>query len=188
MADLTDLYERASERFGDKVRSIRADQWTNPTPCTEWDVRALMNHIVGENLWVPPLLAGKTIAEVGSAFDGDVLGDDPLAAWRDSAAAAVTAVRSPGAMQATTHLSFGDTPGSEYTQQLFTDLAIHGWDLARGIGADDTIDPEFVEVLYADLAPQEESLKASGLFGGKVVPPEGADQQTKLLAILGRTR
>jgi uncharacterized protein (TIGR03086 family) len=187
MTGLPDLYRRGSAQFGDKVRSIRADQWTNPTPCTEWDVRALVNHLVGENLWVPPLLAGKTIAEVGSVFDGDVLGDDPVAAWEDSAAAAVAAVGAAGAMDQITHLSFGDTPGDEYTHQLFLDLAIHGWDLARGIRADDTIDPEFVEMLYADLAPQEESLRATGVFGGKVVPPEGADVQTRLLAIVGRT-
>jgi uncharacterized protein (TIGR03086 family) len=187
MTDLVDLYERSSAQFGEKVRAIAADQWTNPTPCTEWDVHALVNHLVNENRWVPPLFAGKTISEVGSAFDGDLLGDDPVLAWNDSADEALAAIREPGAMEHTVHLSFGDNPGSEYTMQLFTDFAIHGWDLARGIGADDAIDPEFVELLYADMAPKEEMLKASGVFGDKVVPPEGANVQTKLLAIMGRT-
>jgi len=69
---------------------------------------------------------------------------------------------------------------------VFADLAIHGWDLARGIGADETMDPEFVEILYDEMASQEEELKSSGIYGEKVEVSAGADAQTKLLAITGR--
>jgi len=86
----------------------------------------------------------------------------------------------------TVHLSGRDVPGEQYAQELFFDLAIHGWDLARGIGAEDAIDPKFVQVLFDVFAPMEEELKGSGVYGEKVVPPEGADLQTKLLAITGR--
>jgi uncharacterized protein (TIGR03086 family) len=186
MMSMRDRYERALALFGDKVAAVRDDQWSNPTPCSEWDVRALVNHLVYENLWVPPLLAGRTIAEVGDRFDGDVLGDEPNAAWSSSAAAALAAISEPEAMERVVHLSFGDRIAREYAEELFTDLVIHGWDLARGIGADEAIEPEFVDMLYAAVAPQEDALKASGLFGDVVVPPEGSDIQTRLLAIFGR--
>ena len=85
MADVRELFVKASKSYEEAVHQIREDQWHFPTPCTEWDVRALMQHLVNEQLWVPPLLEGKTIAEVGDAFDGDNLGDDPVAAWDDAA-------------------------------------------------------------------------------------------------------
>ena len=186
MADVRDRYARALEHFGQKVSGVRGDQWSSPTPCSEWDVRALVNHLVYENLWVPPLLAGATIADVGDRFDGDVLGDDPSGAWSASAASALAAISAPGAMDRLVHLSFGDRAGREYAEQLFTDLVIHGWDLARATGANEAIEPEFIDVLYAESAPREDALKASGVFGDLVVPPEGADTQTRLLAIFGR--
>jgi len=181
-----DLYARALKRFGEKVHAVGEDQWANPTPCTEWNVRALVNHLVNENLWVPPLLEGRTIEEVGDRFDGDQLGTDPAAAWEASVDGALAAVADPAAMRRTVHLSYGDRPAREYVNEMLTDLAIHGWDLARGIGADEAIDSEFVEVLYARAAPMEDAFRSYGVYGGKVTPPEGADTQTKLLAIFGR--
>jgi hypothetical protein len=74
VADIRELYRRASESCGQRVLAVRDDQWHAVTPCSEWDVRALVNHLVGENLWVPPLFEGKSIADVGDQFDGDVLG------------------------------------------------------------------------------------------------------------------
>jgi uncharacterized protein (TIGR03086 family) len=181
-----DLYARALKQFGEKVHAVREDQWANATPCSEWDVRALVNHLVNENLWVPPLIEGRTIEEVGDRFDGDQLGTDPGAAWEASADGALAAVADPDAMRRTVHLSYGDRPASDYVNEMFIDLAIHGWDLARGIGADEAIDPEFVEVLYARAAPMEDDLRSYGVYGGRVTPPEAADTQTKLLAIFGR--
>ena len=181
-----DLYARALKQFGEKVHAVREDQWANATPCSEWDVRALVNHLVNENLWVPPLLEGSTIEEVGDRFDGDQLGRDPGSAWEASADGALAAVADPDAMRRTVHLSYGDRPAGDYVNEMFIDLAIHGWDLARGIGADEAIDPEFVDVLYARAAPMEEDLKSYGVYGGRVTPPEAADPQTKLLAIFGR--
>ena len=71
---------------------VGADQWALDTPCTEWNVRTLVNHVTVEDLWVPPLLRGATIEEIGDRFDGDQLGDDPKAAWRTAHDEAVRAV------------------------------------------------------------------------------------------------
>ncbi|MET9568940.1 maleylpyruvate isomerase N-terminal domain-containing protein [Streptomyces virginiae] len=76
------------------VRAVKGDRWDAPTPCTEWTVRDLVNHVTGEQLLIPPLIAGgRTLEELGDAFPGDVPGDDPVAAW-DARPAART--RRPG--------------------------------------------------------------------------------------------
>jgi uncharacterized protein (TIGR03086 family) len=184
---VVELHRRAVDEFGRRVHAIREDQWSHPTPCTEWDVHHLVNHLVNENRWTPPLMAGRSIEQVGDRFDGDLLGDDPKAAWDDAARAALDAIGAPGAMARTVHLSFGDHPGEEYAWQLFVDHLIHAWDLARAIAADEKLDPELVDVCYERSKPQEDVLKSYGVFGDKVEPPPGADRQTKLLAVFGRT-
>jgi len=186
MTDIRKLHQRALDAFGEKVRAVGDDQWHWPTPCTDWDVRMLVNHLVSESRWMPPLLAGKTIAEVGGALDGDLLGDDPKQAWHTAAKEASEAVQSRGAMERTVHVSFGDIPGHEYTMQVFTDLVIHGWDLARGIGANERMDPELLQITYDTMAPFIAEFKGSGIYGPDVQPPPGADLQTRLLAMVGR--
>src|SRR5690606_40630030 len=79
--------------------------------------------------------------------EGDVLGADPVAAWEEASRAARTAWLEAGAPERTVHLSFGDAPGSLYLWQMTFDLAVHAWDLARGIGADDALDPGLVRAL-----------------------------------------
>src|SRR4051812_12240655 len=89
--ELTSLHRRTVENWQRILDDVTADQWDDPTPCTEWNVRALVNHVVGEELWVRPLLEGSTIEQVGDRFDGDLLGDDPVARGREASAEAVGA-------------------------------------------------------------------------------------------------
>jgi uncharacterized protein (TIGR03086 family) len=185
-SDVRDLHQRATEAFGQQVHAIRDDQWNAKTPCSEWDVRRLLNHVVAENRWSPPLLAGRTIEEVGERFDGDVLGGDAKAAWDESAAEAVAAVYADGSMERIVHLSFGDFPGREYTMQLFTDLLIHGWDLSRAIGGDERLDPELVEACGDWFAPMEEAYRSGGTIGPRVDLAANADAQARLLSMFGR--
>src|SRR6478752_6197269 len=121
-------FRRAADAFGARVHGVADDRWAASTPCSDWDVRALVNHLAYEMRWSVPLLAGRTVAEVGDRFDGDLLGDDPVGRWDSAAQEAVVAVDGEGAMDRTVHLSFGDFPGREYVMQLFADLVIHGWD------------------------------------------------------------
>ncbi|MEP7053632.1 MAG: TIGR03086 family metal-binding protein [Actinomycetota bacterium] len=186
--DVADLHRRAIEYFAGVASSVRDDQWSTQTPCADWDVRALVNHVVGEERWTPPLFAGQTIEQVGDQFDGDLLGADPRAAVADSARAAAAAASEPGAMESTVHLSFGDTPGSEYALQLFADHLVHGWDLATAIGADDTLDPELVAACAEWFSEREEMYRGGGAIGPRPTVPEDADAQTRLLAAFGRGR
>lgn len=184
MTDVRVLFRRAVDEFDRRIHIVAADQWESPTPCSEWNVRDLVNHIVSEDLWAPPLLAGNTLEEVGDRFDGDVLGADPLAAWTAARDGALEAVDGPTDRQV--HTSMGMMSAELYLGQLWNDHLIHAWDLARGIGADEHLDEELVELAYATAKPMEPMLNTSGVFGDHVEPPPDADLQSKLLAVFGR--
>jgi uncharacterized protein (TIGR03086 family) len=184
--DTPAMFRRAVAEFDGRVRQIDAHQWQAPTPDEDWLVRDLVNHVVGEDLWAPLLLAGSTIAEVGHRFDGDVLGAEPKAAWAAASAAAVHAVEADGAMDRIVHLSFGDFPGREYTLQLFADHLIHAWDLARAIGADEHLDEELVASCATWFDPMEEAYRSAGAIAARPSVPGHADPQTLLLARFGR--
>ena len=185
---ITDDFERSIRQFGEKVHAVGDDQWTNETPCSDWDVRALVNHLVNEASWVRPLLDGATIADVGDRFDGDLLGDDPVDAFDRAAADAIQSASGEGAITRIVHISSGPTPAGEYLAQVFTDFVIHGWDLARGIGADDTIEPAYAKAILEEMQPLEGEMKTWGVYGPKVDVPDDADTQTKLLAVFGRVQ
>jgi uncharacterized protein (TIGR03086 family) len=186
MVDLRALFTKASKNYEEAVHQIRDDQWHLPTPCAEWDVRALMQHLVNEQLWLPPLLEGKTIAEVGDAFDGDNLGDDPVGAWDAAIETSRASVSSLESLDKTTHLSFGDVPAEEYVTEMIFDLHIHGWDLRTGIGADTKMDDEITQPLFAWTEKTMAAYRAGGVVAPPPPIPENASLQTKMLALAGR--
>jgi uncharacterized protein (TIGR03086 family) len=186
MAGAIDMYRRAVEAFGQRVMAVGPDDWGRSTPCSEWTVHDLVRHLVYEEVWAPPLLAGQTIAEIGDRFEGDILGADPQLAWKEAAAAALDAA-TPDSLGRTVHLSFGDFPGEAYLGQLTADHVIHAWDLARGIGGDERLDPDLVQFVYDFLAPQADQWRGAGVFADALEVPADADVQSKLLAITGRT-
>ncbi|MGH9136098.1 MAG: TIGR03086 family metal-binding protein [Acidimicrobiales bacterium] len=170
------------------VAAVKQDQWTDPTPCTEWDVRALINHIVAENFWVEPLVAGRTIDDVGDRYDGDVLGRDPVVTYDSSARAASHAFHRPGAMDAPVAVSYGPVPGRVFARHRILDVVIHGWDVAKATGQPTDIESDLLDACWRIVERERDDLQESGYFGEEVAVPDGADTQTKLLAILGRER
>ncbi|SHG68049.1 TIGR03086 family metal-binding protein [Streptoalloteichus hindustanus] len=184
--DLLNAYDRALAGFGRRVHRVRADQWNAATPCAEWTVRDLVNHLTSEQLWAPWLLRGATLDEVGDRFDGDQLGDDPPRRWDRAAGVAREGFHRQGALDGTVHTSGGVLPARDYGWQMTTDLTVHGWDLARGIGDDDTLDEELVEAVYAAVRPQVDSWQGIGIFDPPVPVPDSAPTQDRLVALLGR--
>ena len=186
MAELPESHARALADTRTIFAGIGGDQWGLPTPCADWDVRELAIHVVAGNWWAAELGSGKTIAEVGDRLDGDVLGDDPLAAYDASLAPAAAVFRVPGAMEAPCAVSYGPVPGAVYCGHRLLDVLVHGWDLAVATGQDTTLDPELVEDCIAVVEPQMDLLVGSGMFHTDVVAAAGADRQAVLLAMLGR--
>ena len=186
MPDIAEQHAQALAAVAPIVAAVRPDQLGADTPCDGWDVRTLLNHIVSGNWWAAELAAGKSIEEVGDRLDGDVLGDDPHAAYDASATAAAAAFRAPGALDAPCAVSYGPVPGSVYAGHRFIDVLIHGWDVAQATGQDTTIDPDLVGAAFAVIKPQIDMVRGSGVFGDDLPVADDADDQTKLLALLGR--
>jgi uncharacterized protein (TIGR03086 family) len=186
MDDLPELHARSLDATRRIVAGIAAGQWHDDTPCPPWDVRELVNHVVTGNWWAAELAAGATIESVGDRLDADVLGDDPLAAYDASAAAAAAVFREPGAMERPCHVSYGPVPGEVYCGHRFIDVLVHGWDAAVATRQQAELDPALVDACIAVVEPQLEQLTGSGAFGTRVGVGPGADAQARLLAMLGR--
>lgn len=187
MANIADLHAQALDATGRIVTATPEGRWHADTPCKQWDVRGLVNHLVSGNNWAAELAAGKTIDEVGNRLDGDLLGQDPAAAYDASARAAAAVFRRPGALDAPCAVSYGPVPGSVYAGHRFIDVVIHGWDLAVATGQDPAIDPGLAAACLELLEPQAALFRAAGAFGDEVPVPPGAGAQTRLLALAGRS-
>jgi uncharacterized protein (TIGR03086 family) len=180
--NLPAAHRKALDTTGRIVANIKPDQLDASTPCDEYDVRGLLQHLISGNYWVAPLVEGKTIEEVGDALDRTFEASEYAA----SAQSADDAFSSPGAMQKPVAVSYGPVPAEVYAGHRFIDVLIHGWDLATATGQDTRLDAELVDACWDVINPQMELLKSSGMFGGDVTVPADADSQTKLLATLGR--
>jgi uncharacterized protein (TIGR03086 family) len=184
--DVAELHQRAVSEFAARVDALGANQsaWSAPTPCAEWDVRTLVNHVTSEDRWTAPLLGGATIEDVGDRLEGDLLGDDPVGAFA-SAGAEATDASSRVDPDRTVHLSFGDVPASEYLYQLAADHLVHGWDLAAATGGDRRFDPDVVAAVSEWFADRETAYRAGGAIGPHVHAASD-DPQDRLLAAFGR--
>lgn len=180
------LYARAMTATLRVIEQVSGERWHAPTPCAEWHARQVANHLIGENLWAAELFQGKTVAEVGTRLDGDLTGDDPAAAYRRSVEVARQAIDTPGAMEATCHLSFGDYSGADYAGQLFMDTLIHGWDIGRGTSQDVRFETELASACLPIAEVLTRQFRAAGVFGDHLAVSDNADQQTRLLALVGR--
>lgn len=180
------LFAKAVQQASSCIQHIKEDQLGNPTPCTEWDLRALLNHMVYELLWVPEIVRGKTIAEVGTKYDGDILHSDFKSAWQHAADAALVAVNQAG-MEAIAHLSYADVPMADYINEVGGDIFIHTWDVDQAISCTLILDEAVAKVIYDTMLPRKEELKNSGSYG---TPQEIGDDATvaeKLLVLSGRS-
>ena len=179
------IFERAGAHFTDRIHEVPDDAWGAATPCSEWDVRELVNHMVAEHLWVPDLLGGATVDEIGDRYDGDVLGDDPAAAW-DAAWAASSAAWAAVGEGDTVELSRGTTPIATYREEMIIDLVVHGWDLSRGAGLDESGSPAAVARALEIASANPYGSGGSSSYFAAPVQVESDDPLVRLVAILGR--
>jgi uncharacterized protein (TIGR03086 family) len=183
--DLNTMYRRTLECWAIRVNAVRPDQWVDPTPCRDWSVRDLVNHVVGEDLWTVPLMRGETIAEVGSRFDGDVLGEDPITAALRAAAEAEAVVAQTLPSGGTVQLSYGEEQMAEYVHQLAADHLLHTWDLAAATGGDTHLDVGLVAEVARWFSDREDAYRSAGVIGPRAMLT--GDPQADLLARAGRS-
>ncbi|WP_063774162.1 TIGR03086 family metal-binding protein [Streptacidiphilus rugosus] len=179
-------HSAALDHFDWLVRDVEPEQWRSATPCREWNVRQLVNHVTVQQRWLSLLLSGVSAGSVGDRLDGDLLGDDPALAFKHAAVEAESAVHDEAALDGTVRLWSGPAPARDLVSQLTMDLVVHCWDLARATGADERLPESLVAFALRELSGYADRLAPSGLFDPPAPVPNDADSQTLLLAMTGR--
>ena len=182
------LFQRAQAQFTDRVDAVAPGEW-DATALPDWSVADLVAHLVSEQLWVPPLLAGEQPGAVAGRIPTDteeLLAGDPLGAWEAAADAALTSWADPDALSRTVHLSGGATPAVGYLVEMTADLTVHAWDLARATGGVTELDPELVAAAFRYAEEHLGDDGVPGVIAAAVEAPPGSDLQTRLLARFGR--
>ena len=175
------LQKQAHREFGRRIAAV--GDWNAPTPDKEWTVGDLVRHVVQEQQWIPPLLAGLTLDQARRRVDP--LGDDLAAEWHTHSSLATEAWQAAPA-DASVQLSYDTVTVLDYLREQVSDVTIHSWDLARATAADEVLDDALVAAVWTVFEPQRDALEASGLFDSPVPMPEDAPLQSRLLALTGR--
>ena len=179
---------RANVAFEQRLRLVGADDWPRPTPCSEWDVYALVNHVIGGNRRYTMLLHGASTESVNRTRTEDHLGTDPLAAFTTTANELATVFCEDGALTRIAHHPVvGERTGADLLAMRVLDVTVHAWDLARALDVDDTLDPDAVEFALAHIDVIEAGRQHSS-FAIPTGPPNIATApQAQLLHLAGRS-
>ena len=163
-----ELLVRAADLATSMVRGVRPDQLTRPTPCADWDVRALLDH-----LSYVAVLGNRS--GTAASVDFCVLAERLTESWAD-----------PGAWQGTMVFGAGEVPAPLAAELTMGDLVLHGWDLAQATGQELKCDDELAAAVAAGCRSTAEMARSMGLFGPEVAVPADASPLARALAVSGR--
>lgn len=179
--DLVASLDHAFSHAHGVIAGVRPDQYDATTPCDDWSVRDLMQHMIG-------VVAGVGAAASGTAPAGGEAGlsDDPVGQFDQASAAALAAWRAPGVMDRELMSGAGPMPGRVLAGINLLDTATHTWDLARATGQDAHL-PDDVAAAALELSRQTITPEIRpGRFKPEITPPDGTDDTGRLVAFLGR--
>lgn len=181
----TNLLEPAIAATRDVLEGVRASQLRDPTPCDQWDVGQLINHIVGDQFFFLGILAG----EIRNSGSSNFSAGDYLATFDAGASLCVEAFANEGVMGETFLLFSSETSGSSLVRIAATDTFVHGWDLARATGQSTDLSPDLAVKLLvaAKIAVSPIVRSASGSpFAPECTAEVGASEADRLAAYFGR--
>jgi hypothetical protein len=190
-----EVFVLAERALADVVAHITTEQWPMAMPPTfataQRDrvptLRDVINYHAYDDAWVPAMLAGQIMDEVGPhTFDGDLLGADPGASFEAIVERACAAARAVGDLDQVAHLSFGDYSIREYLWQINFFRGVRAHEIARVIGYDVTLPPELVQGLWDEVRPNAEEWRSIGVFSAAVEVPDDAPLLDRLLGLTGR--
>lgn len=177
------------------VGQIGDDQWDMEMPASfamrtpngSITLREIIGYHAYDDAWVPDMLTGRTMAEIGiDAYKGDLLGEEPKAAFTAIVEKAVAAVGAFDDPELTVHCSFGDFTAQHYLWQVTSFRGLRAHDLAKVIGVDPTLPPALVQGLWDMLSPVADEWRMYGVFGAAVPVPDDAPLQDRLIGLTGR--
>jgi len=187
------VYILSEQALADTIDKIADDQWGQRKP--EWfqtggqgdaTLRFIVNYHAFDTAWVPDVLAGKTADEVGDAYAGDLLGDDPRGSYRRYSEKAIAAAEALDDPDRIVHLSYGDFPAREYLKHITSFRGFRAYDMAKWIGANTALGDELVQGMWDEIEPEVEGWRQMGVFGPAVHVPDDAPLQDRLLGLCGR--
>ncbi len=190
-----DVFILADHALNRVVAQITDDQWDMVMPPSfltrradhEPTLREIIAYHAYDDAWVPDMLAGTTMEDAGKdRFVGDLLGDDPRAAFQGLVERACDAARSLDDLDRTVHCSYGDFPAREYLWHINSFRGLRAHDIARVIGVDPALPEDLVQGLWDEVAPHAEEWRSLGVFPPAVAVPDDAPLLERLLAITGR--
>jgi uncharacterized protein (TIGR03086 family) len=168
---------------GDQIANIRSDQWTLPTPCTEWNVRDVVNHLVIGNLSFVARVNDGQMPDRGA----DHLGTDPVEAYRTSAASLDSAFARPGVLERSSAGPLGQATGAELLNIRIYDLIAHSWDLMQATGIRADIPEQLAEQVLAFVRNQLATVPRTARFAEPQPVADDAPAIARLAAFLGRS-
>ena len=169
------------------VEQVQPDDLGKLTTCTDWKVRALLNHMIGvlDALEAPARGEAMTFNPQDEA---DLIGGDPAGAFSKSASEFMAAWKAPGATDRVVTTMFGEQPAEFYLGLATADLLLHGWDLATSIGADFAMDEEAAAEALSNMQRMlKPEMRGEGkAFAAEVPVDANASVQERLVAFAGR--
>lgn len=171
-----------------RLRQIEPGDWDRSTPCGDWNVRELVVHVIGATRMATALVGGCSRDDAAAILKSETSPDDASGTFHAAADAQAAAFAEDGALERTCAHPSGDFPGTVLLGFRIGDYALHAWDLARAIGADETLPAELVEHVWDGIQPMLPIIGSIGVFGdgpsGTVT--EDAPMQIRLLDATGR--
>ncbi|HEY6470402.1 MAG TPA: TIGR03086 family protein [Candidatus Dormibacteraeota bacterium] len=191
-----DVFVLADRALNRVVEQITDDQWAMKMPANFArsgepenvpSLRTLIAYHAFDDAWVPDMLTGQTIEEIGKTkFEGDLLGTDPRTAFAAVVDKACAAAEQVTDLDRTVHCSFGDFSTREYFWQINMFRGLRAWDIAKVIGVDPTLPDELVQGLWDELSPVADSYRQYGVFPPAIPVPDDAPLMQRLLGLTGR--
>ena len=187
--DQTVMIGKVLDETNRVVDGIEPSQLDNPSPCDEWTVRDVLNHITsGATMFAVCVREGCISDEqLGELMVSDNLGADYTGAFRDASAAALSAFDEPGAADKMVKLPFGEMPAGVAIIIAIFDVATHTWDLARSTGQQMQLDPEVLAAAYELAQAMMPGMRANGVVGEEVIVAVDAPMEDRLAGLAGRT-
>lgn len=184
--------ERVTRRTKEVASGVTQAQAADATPCSQWSVLDLFNHLIGGLEFTAGCITGNVPHirpnEAESSYRGETDVAVLVRAYHDAVDRALELAASPGALERTAMTPFGEMPAARIMMGTVMDQLVHCWDLARATGQDTTLDGEMVEFAYGMLVSGgfADMGRQAGFVGPEINVPDDSSLQDKMIGYMGR--